>query len=168
MSIRNSILAAVALALAFGALAAPDCAIAQSAVPSQKQLDLAAARAQRKAIVGEAMQLTPEEARAFWPLYEQYEGQMNRIDDRHLRELKDFARHYRNLTEKDAARKLDEVIAIQQARLDTEKSFIPKFRAVLDQIKVTRFFQIDNKLHAMVQCQIAKMVPLAQSPGAAE
>jgi len=32
---------------------------------------------------------------------------------------------------------------------------------------VTRFFQIDNKLRALVQCQIAQIVPLAQPSAAA-
>jgi hypothetical protein len=32
---------------------------------------------------------------------------------------------------------------------------------------VTRFFQIDSKLRALVQCQIAQIVPLAQPAGGA-
>ena len=62
----------------------------------------------------------------------------------------------------DATQKLNEVMSIAQARLDVQKSYIPKFRAAMSSIMVTRFFQIDNKLRAMVQCDVAKMVPLAQ------
>ncbi|HJU29158.1 MAG TPA: hypothetical protein VJ718_08305, partial [Candidatus Binataceae bacterium] len=75
---------------------------------------------------------------------------------------------YRNLSNADATRKLDEVMRIQQARLNVQKEFIPKFRAVMSPIKVTRFFQIDNKLHAMVQCHLAQLVPLAQPAPSAE
>ena len=63
--------------------------------------------------------------------------------------------------------KLNEVMAISQARLNVQSAYIPKFRAILSDIKVTRFFQIDNKLRALVQCQIAQIVPLAQPTGAA-
>ena len=62
-------------------------------------------------------------------------------------------------------KKLDEVIAIQQSRLDVQKEYIPKFRAVISQVKVTRFYQIDNKIQALIQCDIAQLVPLAASPG---
>jgi|SRR5215469_18533 len=81
-------------------------------------------------------------------------------DDRHLQELEHFG--YADLTENDANSKLDEVIAIQQARLDTEKSFIPKLRSVLSPVKVARFFQIDSKLRALLQCDIARSVPLVK------
>jgi hypothetical protein len=132
---------------------------------SQKQLDIAAARAQRKATVGANMNLTSDEAARFWPVYDAYEAKMDRIEDRHVRELKDFAAKYTNFTDADAKKKLDEVMAIQQARLDVQKDFIPKFLAVVSQVKVTRFYQIDNKIQALIQCDIAQLVPLAQSPG---
>jgi hypothetical protein len=68
------------------------------------------------------------------------------------------------MTNEAAKAKLDQTIAVQEARLQVQKQFIPQFRAVLSQIKTTRFFQIDNKLHSMVQCQIAQLVPLVGTP----
>jgi hypothetical protein len=166
MNLSRNLMVALGAALAVCALGTISPVMAQSDAPTQRQLNLAAARAQRKAIVGDAMELTPAEAPRFWTLYNDYEGQMDKIDDRHLRELKEFAKRYNTLTEQDAANKLNEVIAIQQARLDVEKAYIPKFRAGLSQVKVTRFFQIDSKLRAMVQCDIAQMVPLARAGAA--
>ena len=137
----------------------------EAGAPSQKQLDIAAARAERKAVVGQNMNLTDSESKAFWPLYDEYEGKMDKIEDRHVREIKEFANHFQNLTNADARKKLNEVMAIQQARLNVQSAYIPKFRAIIDDVKVTRFFQIDNKLRALVQCQIAQLVPLAQPAG---
>ena len=136
-----------------------------SAQTSQKQLDIAAARAQRKATVGANMNLTTDEASKFWPVYDAYEKSMDSIEDRHVKELKEFAASYNNFTDADAKRKLDEVMAIQQARLDVQKEFVPQFRAVISQVKVTRFYQIDNKIQALIQCDIAQLVPLAQTKG---
>lgn len=159
---RKTIIASFASAsLLICALGLSQPALAQN---SQKQLDIAAARAQRKATVGANMNLTPEEAAKFWPVYDAYEAQMDKIEDRHVRELKEFAAKYQNYTDADAKAKLDEVMAIQQARLDVQKDFIPKFLAVVSQIKVTRFYQIDNKIQALIQCDIAQLVPLAASP----
>jgi hypothetical protein len=135
---------------------------------SQKQLDIAAARAERKAVVGQNMSLTDGESKAFWPLYDEYEGKMDKIEERHVLEIKEFASHFQNLTNADARKKLNEVMAIAQARLNAQSTYIPKFRAILSDVKVTRFFQIDNKLRALVQCQIAQIVPLAQPSSASE
>jgi hypothetical protein len=134
---------------------------------SQRQLDFEAAKANRKALVGQAMALTPDEAKGFWPLYDEYEGKMDKLEMRHADEVRAFAKAFQNLTDADAKAKLDEVMAIAEARLETQKEFIPKFRGVVSQIKTTRFFQIDNKLHALVQCDIAQMVPLAGDAGKA-
>src|SRR5579871_2580960 len=139
-------------------------AAAQNNPPSQKQLDIAALRAQRKAVIGANMKLTPEQAKAFWPLYEQYEDAMDKVDKRHAREIKEYAKNYQNLTDAQANQKLDEVMQVAQDRINVQKRFIPKFRAALPGITVTRFFQVDNKLHALVQCQIAQLVPLASKP----
>lgn len=158
-------------ATSFGALAvvcmlaiAPAANAQGAATPSQRELNLKAARAERKAMVGENMRLTPKEAKEFWPVYTAYEKKMDAIEDRHIAEVRAYARSYKTLTNADAKKKLDEVMAIAQARLDVQKEYVPKFRAILPEIKVTRFFQIDNKLHALVQCGVAQMVPLASSP----
>lgn len=131
---------------------------------SQRQLDLAAIRADRKAIVGDSMKLTNDEAKAFWPLYDQYEGAMDKLDERQDHEIRDFARNYDKLTNDQAQQKLDEVMSITEARLQVQKEYIPKFRSVLSEIKVTRFFQIDHKLRAFMQCAIAQAIPLAKEP----
>lgn len=69
---------------------------------SQRQLDIAAARADRKAIVGANMNLTEAQAKAFWPLYDAYEARMDKLDDRHAAEVKAYAEHYQTLTDADA------------------------------------------------------------------
>lgn len=133
--------------------------------PSQRELNRKAARAERREIFRENMLLTKKEAKAFWPLFDQYEAKMDKIEARHAREVRDFVKNARNLTNSQATEKLDEVMAIKEARLKLQQQYIPKFRAILSPIKTTRFFQIDNKLRALVQCQIAQMVPLATPPG---
>jgi hypothetical protein len=158
------ILALIISALAINVAQAQNTASRSSG--SQQQLDLAAAKAERKAVVSQNMYLTAAQAKVFWPLYESYERRMDQIEDRHIREIKNYVASYNNLTNASANQKLDEVLAIQQARLQTQQEYVAKFRAALPGIVVTRFFQIDNKMHAMVQCNIAQMVPLAQPPSA--
>jgi hypothetical protein len=130
----------------------------------QQQLDIKAARADRKAIVGANMKLNDAQTKAFWPLYDTYEAEMDKLDDRHAAEVKNYAQHYQTLTDQDALDKLNEVIAIKQARLNVQKKYVPKFRSAIGDINATRFYQIDNKLRAMIQCDIAQIVPLAR-PG---
>jgi hypothetical protein len=159
-------LATVATLAVFCTLAMANPGATQSSsdgdTKTQGQLDIAAARADRKALVGANMNLSKPQADAFWPLYDAYEAKMDRIEHRHAVEVNAFAEHYAALTAQDADRKLDEVIAIRQERLDVQKEFVPKFRAAVSSINTTRFFQIDNKLNAMIQCALAQALPLAR------
>jgi hypothetical protein len=165
MPFEKTLIGSVVLICAVCVLgAAAQAQMPSGPAPSQKQLDVAAARAQRKAIIGANMMLTDSEATQFWPLYDEYEAKMDKIDDRHLKELKDYAAGYEKLTDAQATGKLDEVMSIAQARIDVQKQYIPKFRAVLSGIKTTRFFQMDNKLNAIRQCALAQLVPLVASP----
>ena len=163
MRLARYLSAWMAMAVIVGMLGAVAAAQEENA-PSQKQLDIAALRAQRKAVVGQNMKLTDQEAKVFWPLYNQYEDAMDQVDKRHAREIKDYAKNYQNLTNDQANQKLDEVLQVNQDRLNVQKDYVPKFRAALPGITVTRFFQVDNKLHALVQCQIAALVPLVSKP----
>ena len=164
MSLKTTLASFTVVSLVVCSLGLSAPAVAQT---SQKQLDIAAARAQRKATVGANMNLSADEASRFWPVYDAYEKRMDSIEDRHVKELKDFAAKYNSFTDADAKKKLDEVLAIQQARLDVQKEFVPQFRNAVSQVKVTRFYQIDNKIQALIQCDIAQLVPLAAAPGEA-
>jgi hypothetical protein len=168
MSLTRNLTAGAALVL-FCTVGVMRPALAQESSTSesakkQQQLDIKAARADRKAIVGANMKLNDAQTKAFWPLYDSFEAEMDKLDDRHAAEVKNYAQHYETLTEKDALNKLNEVIAIKQARLNVQKNYVPKFRSAIGDINTTRFYQIDNKLRAMIQCDIAQIVPLAR-PG---
>ncbi|HLH77536.1 MAG TPA: hypothetical protein VKV28_12075 [Candidatus Binataceae bacterium] len=174
MNLSQKLIALAACALVSGTMLAPPAGAqdqlastpASPAPMTQRQLDWKAAKAERKAVFGENMLLNKKEEATFWPLYNQYEAAMDKIELRHVQEVREFSKNATSLTDAQATQKLDEVMAIAQDRLNVQKRFIPKFRAALGPIKTTRFFQIDNKLRALLQAQIAQMVPLATPPGA--
>jgi len=147
--------------------AVPYVAGAQDDTKTQMKLDLEAARANKKALVSQNMNLTDAQAKAFWPLYDAYEAKTEKLEDRHAAEVNSFIKSFQNMTDAQANKKLDEVIEIRQARLNIQKEFIPQFRAVISGVQTTRFFQIDNKLQALTQCALAQALPLAQAKGEA-
>ena len=56
------------------AMAYPGATQSSSDTKTEGQLDIAAARADRKALVGANMNLSKPQADAFWPLYDAYEA----------------------------------------------------------------------------------------------
>src|SRR5258705_5807766 len=104
MSVIKHLAAGAALAIVCTLGLVYPAAAQTSAIPgkTQRQLDIAAARADRKAIVGANMNLTEAQAKAFWPLYDAYEARMDKLDDRHAPEVKAYAQHYQTPPDDDA------------------------------------------------------------------
>ena len=120
----------------------------------------AAIRAEKKVLVAENMQLTESEAKAFWPVYEEYETAMKGIGDRTVKLIENYATIHQVMTDDGAAKLLKEFMSIQSERLKLLESFLPKFQKVLPATKVTRFYQIENKVRAVVDYDIASEIPL--------
>ena len=120
----------------------------------------AAIRAEKKVLVAENMQLTESEAKAFWPVYEEYETAMKGIGDRTVKLIENYATIHQVMTDDGAAKLLKEFMSIQSERLKLLEGFLPKFQKVLPATKVTRFYQIENKVRAVVDYDIASEIPL--------
>ena len=119
--------------------------------------------AKMKAIVAANMELVEAESKAFWPVYNAYETEMRKVSDRRIRLISDFARAFDNLTDTQAEAFLKESFAIEKQRLDIRKKYLSKFNKVLSPKKVARFFQIENKLQAIVDYDVASEIPLVKA-----
>jgi hypothetical protein len=124
------------------------------------ELTRAVIQAERQAIVAQTMQLTEQEGNAFWPIYRQYRGELAQVGDRWLTLVKSYAEHYENLSDELAQHILTEHFNIERANLDIKVKYIPRFKEMLSPVKVARFYQIENKLDAVVDYDIAEAVPL--------
>jgi hypothetical protein len=156
------------LAFAALAVATPHRSLAQaSAGATSDQGQVYAARLQLEAdraqVVADNLILTSAEATTFWPVYHAYRADMKAISDRSVKLIDNFAKVYDQLADTTAARLLNEWLGIERDRVAMKTSYVPKFMAVLPARKVARYYQIENKLDAIVQYAAAGSVPLAMT-----
>jgi opacity protein-like surface antigen len=121
-----------------------------------------AIRAEKKVLVAENMGLTEEEAAAFWPVYEEYQTEMKVIGDRMVKLIENYGTTYKVMTDDTAGKLLKEMLAIQTDRVKLQEKYLPKFQKVLPMTKVARYYQIENKIRAVVEYDIASAIPLAE------
>ena len=171
LSARSLVLMILALIMM-----APATAIAQTpastqpsaAVPddgdltSETALTRASIQVRRQAMVTAAMDLDGAEAEKFWPLYRDYRNEMAKAGDRLVKLINDYADAYDSITDEQAGRMLDEYLSIQRATGEVKAAFVPKFRQIMPARKVARFFQVDNKLDAVINAQLAAGIPLVK------
>lgn len=118
--------------------------------------------ADKKLLVASNMDLTDEEAKGFWPIYDAYQQELHQINQRTAELINDYALAYnKGAVLNETARKLiDESIAIEMAEVNLKKSYIPKLSKVLPDAKVARYIQIENKIRAIIRYDLVDAIPL--------
>ena len=119
-------------------------------------------RADKKLLVAENMELTDAEAKAFWPVYEQYQSELFLLRARTVKLIKDYADAYDKMTNETAKKLLDELITIESLGPKLRQAYLPKFRKVLPEVKVVRYFQIENKIQAALMYELGANIPLVK------
>jgi hypothetical protein len=126
------------------------------------ELTRAAVQVRRQALVTAAMDLQAPEADIFWPLYREYRLEMAMVNDRFVKLLVSYMQSYDELSDAQATHLMDEYLAIERARNRVKAKYVPRFREKLPARKVARFFQVDNKLDAIINADLASVIPLAR------
>ena len=119
-------------------------------------------KADKKLLVAANMELTDSEAKAFWPVYDQYQKDLAAINQRIGNLIKSYAADYRanNMTDEKANKLIAEYVAIEKAEAGLKESSVPKLSKVLPPKKVARYLQIENKIRALVKYELAGEIPL--------
>ena len=119
---------------------------------------------QRQDIVAGVLDLTDDEALAFWPSYRDYRVEMARLGDRTVKLIDEFVASSDKLTDAQAGRLVDEHLAIQAERVAVRQRHVKVFRKILPATKLARFVQIENKLDATIDQELAMAIPMALEP----
>lgn len=121
-------------------------------------------KADKKLVVATNMELTESEAKGFWPIYEAYQKDLQKINQRMANMLESYADDFRtkSLTDDKARKLITEAVAIDQAEANLKSTYAPKLSKVLPVRKVVRYLQIENKIRAVVKYDIASGVPLVR------
>jgi hypothetical protein len=121
-------------------------------------------KADKKLIVAKYMELTESEAEKFWPVYDEYQSDLQKSNERLLRLLESYAADYKNksLTDEKAKKLLDDWIALEQDEGKRRSTFAPKVLQALPPKKAARYLQIENEYRILLRYDLATTVPLVQ------
>jgi hypothetical protein len=151
------------VALMVVAIAAMTCpVVAQDKPADNMQIVLEKTRADKKLFVADNMQLTEGEAKAFWPVYGRYQDELFLLRARSAKLVKDYADAYKKMGNNTARKLLDEYMTIEALGLKLRQAYLPQFRKVLPQVKVARYYQIENKIQAVLTYELARNIPFVE------
>jgi len=159
--IRVLLVSALILALSVASARAATAADGDSEKANVDVL-LSAIRANRKALVAVNLKMTDEEAAKFWPVYDSYQKEMNALGDRLVALLGDYGKNFKDMSDDKAMKILDEYLNIEAERVKVRRAYVEQFAKALPGRKVGRFYQIENKMDAVIRYEMAKTIPVIE------
>jgi hypothetical protein len=117
-------------------------------------------RSEKKQIIAMNVSLTEAEATKFWPLYDQYAAEMSKHYDDFYAAIKDYAANQKTLTDDQATSLIKRWSAIQTDVARTRQKHVDLINKAIPGRKAALFFQIDRRIYALIDLQIASEIPL--------
>lgn len=119
-------------------------------------------RTNRRAFVEVNLALDEAEAARFWPLYDRYQGEMGTFADRTVALIENYGANYRTVSNEKALQLMQEYLAIEAERVAVRRRYLDEFAAVLPGRTVARFYQLENKMDAVLRYDLAAGIPVVK------
>ena len=118
-----------------------------------------------KKLVGENLEMTEDQANIFWPLYDEYAAELLGLSNERVNVISSYMLDYYDLSDEKAETLVNQVMDIDQKRLDLKRKYISKMNKVLPQRLVGKFFQIDGYLQTLLTIQRQSTIPFIKTEG---
>ena len=121
--------------------------VASSLTYAQKGDDRKEDREAKKiAYISTSLDLTPEEAKDFWPVYNEMEEERKEIRKQY-KDVRPRDKKLEEMSDEEVEKLLSSMMEMKQKELDLKKKYHEKFKAVLPVKKVAKLYHAEMKAH---------------------
>jgi len=126
------------------------------------EVERAALKTEKKAIVAEAMVFTEDESKVFWPLYNEYNEKKYVINTKVYNNIVEYADNYETLSDEKAIELWVNSMKYKDELSKLEKTYFKHFQKILPGKKAARYFQVESKIKMLISAQLALEIPLIE------
>jgi hypothetical protein len=101
----------------------------------------------RKDAYTRVLSLSEDEAKKFWPVFDEMQEELNQINKKAKIERININRNYNKLTEAQMQRAVENLLTLEQEALDVKKKYYQKFMKIIPVKKVALFPKADREFH---------------------
>jgi hypothetical protein len=123
---------------------------------------VATIQANKKALVAVNMDLDDTEAAAFWPVYDRYQADLTGVRDGLAKIIEEYTANFSTMSDAEASRLLEDYLANERERAELREKYLKPFAEVLPGRKLARFYQIENKIQAVLRYELAREIPVIE------
>lgn len=143
-------------------VAAPRLAAQEQSTEQYFELLRQDLKTKRVAILTEALELTDEQGKAFWPIYREHQLEADKLADFRLATIKQYASTYEQMTPDVAKDLAGRAFKYQEDRMKLLKATHGKVEKALGPIIAARFAQIEYAINSLIDVQLGVELPLIQ------
>ena len=116
-------------------------------------------RARKDALVASVLQLQGKESAAFWPVYREYQEELEKVERRLTDLVRDYVARYESLDDASAIRVIEESLEIDSEHVRLRRRFGSRLAKVLSARKVARYLQLENRFAAQMRAELMQTIP---------
>jgi hypothetical protein len=118
-------------------------------------------RSMKMQVIGENMSLSDEEGQKFWPVYNHYVKDLSEVNNQKYALLKQYAEMWSTMSDEDAMIYVRHWLEADGEAQALRLKYVPVVSQVLPGKKAATFFQLDRRLHMIIDLQLFSQIPLA-------
>jgi hypothetical protein len=122
--------------------------------PGREKLD-----AYKIAFFTRRLNLTPQEAEKFWPVYNEFQNKRNSIQTERGQLNRNVNQNELNMSEKELTEAGDKLISLQMQEANLAMEYHKKFREILSPVKVVRLYQAENQYRQQLLNELRQNQP---------
>ena len=119
-------------------------------------------RAKRKQLIAANLKLTETEAAKFWPIYNEYDAELTKLNDLRLANIQEYARNYDSMTESKADELIQKAFDYRKRRSELLSKYYVRVKESLGSVQAARFVQIEDQLLMIIDLQITSELPVVE------
>lgn len=120
-------------------------------------------RSQKSGVMNVVMQLDPDQAAKFWPIYRDYDAELSKLNDLRVANIEEYSRTYTQLTDAKADELIQNAMAYQKQRAELLAKYYDRVKQEMGAVTAARFVQVEQQLLLIIDLQILSSLPIASS-----
>jgi hypothetical protein len=116
-------------------------------------------RTQKTALLTDYLKLSEAESKAFWPVYKEYDAELEKLADRRINLIKELANALKDMSQEKSAELMEDALDIESDRVDLWEKYFGKFKDKLMAFRAAQIIMFERELQTIIDLQIYSNMP---------
>ena len=115
---------------------------------------------EKEQLIALVMFFDEADAAKFWPIYEQYRAELDKLNASEAASIDDYVRNNGHLTGQQADQIVHNQTQFQRQRAALLDKYYEQFKDALGPVSAARFFEAENQLLSLTDLQLSSKLPV--------